>query len=85
MGKQLNIRSEKARARAIELSRELDASVVKVVEDALAAYRPELPRRLSTDEVIWSPLLEIDQRTVRESDCDFEINDLYDPETGLPV
>lgn len=38
--KQLNVRSQFARARASQLARETGMSVTEVVEDALRAYQP---------------------------------------------
>lgn len=81
MTKQFNIRSQKAHALALDLSRTLDRPLATVVEDALAAYK----RKLDDDEAeLWGPKLRAVQAAFRESKDDFKIEDLYDPETGLP-
>lgn len=85
MGSQFNIRSEKARALAIELSKDLEQPLAKIVEDALEAYRAIHPRRISRKELLWGSLLKEAQAEVRERGGTFEIDDLYDPETGLPA
>ncbi len=80
MPRQLNIRSD----RAVELARDLAARhrkpIARVVEEALEAYGGETKEeRLER----WKKMLEEDRKHLNDSD--FEIEDLYDPETGLPV
>lgn len=87
MGKQFNIRSEKAREIAIKWSRLRNEPLSKIVEEAMVAFdaaQPQ-PRPMTMREVLRSPLLARAQEAVRRSKSDFEIEDLYDPETGLPA
>lgn len=84
MAKQFNIRSEKAHALALDLSNRLGRPMHQIVEEALAAFDAAQPREVSEDE-LWGPMLERAQAAVREANCDFRIEDLYDPETGLPA
>lgn len=85
MGKQFNIRSEKAHALALDLSQRFNQPLSKIVEDALAAYDRAQPPRPTKNEVLWGPLLADAQRAVKEANSDFMIEDLYDAETGLPA
>ncbi len=82
MGRQLNIRSDRAYELASALSGKLGKSVTAVVEEALVAYRAasETP---SETLARWKVLLEQDRKHLNDSD--FKIEDLYDPETGLPA
>ncbi len=81
MTKQFNIRSERAHELAMDLSRMLDKPMSVIVEDALAAYK----RKLEDDEAeLWGPLLRETQAAFKASKVKFEIEDMYDPETGLP-
>ena len=82
MTRQFNIRSEKARELALDLSKMLHRPLATVVEDALTAYK----RKIDEDEAeLWGPLLRETQAAFRASTVKFEIEDLYDPETGLPA
>ena len=82
MGRQLNIRSDRAYEMASALSRKHRKSITAVVEEALAAYSQANETR---EEKLarWNHLLEEDRRYLNDSD--FKIEDLYDPETGLPA
>lgn len=81
MGKQFNIRSEKAHALALDLSQRFNQPLSKVVEDALTAY----DAKVAADEAeLWGPMLRAAQKEARESTSTFEVDDLYDPDTGLP-
>ena len=81
MTKQFNIRSEKAHALAVDLSKRRGKSLTQVVEDALEAY----DQRVAAKEAyVFGPLLREAQAAARRSPSDIKIEDLYDPETGLP-
>jgi hypothetical protein len=82
MGRQLNIRSDRAYALAAELSKKQHKSITKVVEEALAAYRQASETQSETVSR-WKKMLE--ETWAQRNDSDFKIEDLYDPETGLPV
>jgi hypothetical protein len=82
MGRQLNIRSDRAYALASELSKKQHKSITKVVEEALAAYQAANETQSET-VARWRELLEQDWANLNDSD--FRIEDLYDPETGLPA
>jgi hypothetical protein len=88
MGRQLNIRSDRARALAAELAARHSKPVTRIVEEALEAYakadrgKEEREDRETTLRQ-WRELLEEDRKYLNDSD--FEIDDLYDPETGLPA
>ena len=80
MARQLNIRSD----RAVELARDLAARhgkpVARIVEEALEAYGGETKEeRLAR----WKKMLE--EGLKEDNGSDFEIEDMYDPETGLPI
>lgn len=82
MGRQLNIRSDRAYEIATAIAHKEGKSITAVVEEALAAYQ----RATETSEerlARWKALLEEDWKNLNDSD--FEIEDLYDPETGLPA
>jgi hypothetical protein len=81
MSKQLNIRSDRAHALALDMSKRLHKPLAQVVEDALEAYH----KKIETEEAaLWGPLLRNAQVAARAFPPDFEIEDLYDPETGMP-
>lgn len=82
MGRQLNIRSDRAYALASELSKKQHKSITRVVEEALAAYR-QANETQSETVARWKKMLE--ETWAQRNDSDFKIDDLYDPETGLPV
>ena len=88
MGRQLNIRSDRARALAAELAARHNKPVTRIVEEALEAYAEaqkggeeaeDREAKLSR----WRDLLE--ETWANLNDSDFKIEDLYDPETGLPT
>lgn len=81
MPKQLNIRSDRAHGLALDMSRRFNRPLSKIVEDALEAYDAKNARE---EAELWGPLLREAQAAFRESKVKFEIEDLYDPETGLP-
>jgi len=82
MGRQLSIRSDRAYELASALSRKRHKSITKVVEEALAAFQQA---NETEDETVarWKKMLE--HTWAQRNDSDFKIEDLYDPETGLPV
>jgi hypothetical protein len=82
MGKQFNIRSERAHGLAVDLSRMLHRPMSVVVEDALFAYKQKID---DEEAELWGPLLAETQAAFKASKVKFEIDDLYDPETGLPA
>lgn len=86
MGRQLNIRSDRAHALAAELAARHNKPVARIVEEALEAYATlKAPAEQDREAKLrhWRELLEEDRKHLNDSD--FEIDDLYDPETGLPV
>lgn len=82
MGRQLNIRSDRAYEIASALSKKQRKSITTVVEEALAAYQAANETRGETF-ARWKKMLEKDWKNLNDSD--FRIEDLYDPETGLPA
>jgi hypothetical protein len=82
MGRQLNIRSDRAYEIASALSKKQRKSITTVVEEALSAYQAANETRGET-VARWKKLLEKDWENLNDSD--FRIEDLYDPETGLPA
>lgn len=82
MTKQLNIRSDRAHELALDMSRRFDQPLGKIVEDALEAYDA---KNAAEEAELWGPLLRAAQQAARESPSTFKIEDLYDPETGLPA
>jgi hypothetical protein len=82
MGRQLNIRSDRAYELANELAAREGKSITAIVETALAAYR-EATQPREGRLAHWKKLLEEDRKNL--SDSGFKIEDLYDPETGLPA
>ena len=85
MSKQFNIRSERARELAIELSKRLGKPLNQVVEEALQAYDEAQPRALTRADVFSREALEKLWAEAREKPEIFKIEDLYDSETGLPA
>jgi hypothetical protein len=85
VGRQLNIRSDRARALAAELAARHNKPVARIVEDALEAYAATEAGTEDRDATLrqWQALLEEDRRHLDNGG--FEIEDLYDPETGLPA
>lgn len=87
MGRQLNIRSERARELAIRVAKRRNVPITRAVEQALAEAdaRDEAEQRESraATRELWNRLLEEDWKHLNDSD--FKVEDLYDPETGLPV
>jgi hypothetical protein len=82
MGRQLNIRSDRAYQLASELADRQGKSITRVVEEALVAYQAAnetSQQRLAR----WTELLQ--ETWDNLNDSDFKIEDLYDPETGLPA
>ncbi len=84
MAKQFNIRNEIAYDLALRWSERLNMPMHKVVEQALRAFDAKQPKPVSAIERLKS-VLEHDQELLRRSQSAFEIEDLYDPETGLPT
>jgi hypothetical protein len=88
MGRQLNIRSDRAYSLATELAAHRGTSVTKVVEEALEGLRArdDADREAAVEAKLrhWMELLEEDWKHL-DPNSDFKIEDLYDPETGLPV
>jgi len=88
MGRQLNIRSDRARALAAELAERHNKPITRIVEEALEAYaKAEQGGEAAEDREAtlrrWRELLEVTWANLNDSD--FKIEDLYDPETGLPA
>jgi len=82
VGRQLNIRSDRAYELASAMADKQQRSVTSIVEEALAAYAEtiETPEETMTR---WRTMLEANRPLLARSD--FQIEDLYDPETGLPA
>lgn len=88
VGRQLNIRSDQAYQLATRIAGRRNGSITQAVVQALA----ELDARDSAAEegtkeqtlARWMALLEEDWKHLDPS-CDFKIEDLYDPVTGLPA
>ena len=84
MTRQFNIRSEKARELATKHARLTGKPLSQIVEEALEAFDKGQPK--AQDELqVWKRLLAESQALVRETKCNFKIEDFYDPETGLPA
>lgn len=81
MGKQFNIRSDRAHELATDMSKRFGKPINKVVEEALEAYDAH---NAAKEAEVWGPLLRAAQQAARETPADFDLDDLYDPETGLP-
>lgn len=88
MGRQLNIRSDRAFELATRLAAERGTAVTRVVEEALEqlarADEEQAEAKAQATLRRWMELLEEGWKQ-RDPDCDFKIEDLYDPETGLPA
>lgn len=88
MGRQLNIRSDEAYALASRIARRRSTSITDAVLQALTELdsRDEQRQRETREQKLarWMAMLEEDWKHL-DPECDFKIEDLYDPETGLPV
>ncbi len=82
MGRQFNIRSDRAYEIASEISERDGKTLSAVVEDALAAYQEATETREQRIQR-WQAMLAEDRKQMNDSD--FKIEDLYDSETGLPA
>jgi hypothetical protein len=85
MPRQLNIRSDRAAELARDLSARHGKPIALIVEEALEAYADEAAAKETPEERLerWLKLLEEDWKHLNRSE--FKIDDLYDPETGLPA
>lgn len=87
MGRQLNIRSDEAYELATRIAQRRNGSITQVVVQALAELDArDLAGEQETREqklARWKRLLAEDRKHF-DPNCDFKIEDLYDPETGLP-
>ncbi len=81
MGKQMNIRSDLAYELATQKAAWTGKTLAQVIEDALVADRE---REIEERRKRWDAALAIDRAALAESTDKFEIEDMYDPETGLP-
>ena len=88
MGRQLNIRSDRAYELATKLADERGTAVSRIVEEALERMARDDEERAEAKAQAtlrhWKELLEEGWKHL-DPDCDFKIEDLYDPETGLPA
>lgn len=88
MGRQLNIRSDQAYELATRIAARRETSITDAVLQALTALnaRDEAEERETKEQKLarWMALLEEDWKHL-DPNCDFKIEDLYDPETGLPA
>ena len=82
MGKQFNIRSDIAYEIATDMANRHGKPVARVVEEALTAYRAQ---EIDKRRKLWLEALDHDWTLLRQSTSNFEIDDLYDPETGFPA
>lgn len=82
MGRELKIESDRAYELASALADKHGKSVTAIVEEALAAYHAAMEQPSERMEH-WLSLLEEDWKHLNGSD--FKVEDLYDPETGLPA
>jgi hypothetical protein len=83
MKDQVHIRNAEAAQLARTLARQTGKTMSEVVLDALRQYRPGTGRPTSSKRAArWRRLLEEGRRGLREPEIPIE--DLYDPETGLP-
>lgn len=80
VGRQLNIRSDRAYELAVDLAKMKGKSIAIAVEEALEAHREQ---EIEARRKRRRALLEEDWKDRNQST--FEIEDLYDPETGLPA
>jgi hypothetical protein len=87
MGRQLNIRSDQAYELATRIAARRETSITDAVLLALTELdaRDESHARETREEkrARWNQLLEEGWKQLNDSD--FRIEDLYDPETGLPA
>jgi hypothetical protein len=87
MGQQIAIRSDKARELVDRLSERHGKSITAVIEDALQQMdaQDEATRAAEREarRICWHEALEHDRAILRESNVNFEIEDMYD-EDGLP-
>jgi hypothetical protein len=84
MTKQFNIRSAKAHAIALKHARARSQSLQQIVEAALEEFDSK-HQPIVDEETLWGSLLRKAQDEVRRSKSNFRIEELYDPETGLPA
>lgn len=86
MPRQLNIRSDRAHALAARLAARHGKPVARIVEEALQAYEAANGGAETPEERLarWQKLLDQDRKRFC-GDESFKIEDLYDPETGLPA
>ena len=87
MGRQLNIRSDRAYELANRIAQRRKIPVSQAVERVLeeADLREQQEQRETRERKLarWNLLLEEGWKHLNDSD--FKIEDLYDPETGLPA
>jgi hypothetical protein len=81
MARQLNIRSDRAYRLAASLASRQGRPIAAVVEEALALYDAASGAPGARLER-WKAQLETSRRRLNADP--FEIDDLYDPDTGLP-
>jgi hypothetical protein len=82
MGKQFNIRSDMAYELATEMAAIHGKPIARIVEEALTAYRAQ---EIEERRKRWDAALAHDRALLRQSTSNFEIEDLYDSETGFPA
>ena len=82
MGRQLNIRSDRAYEIAAALAEKEGKSITAIVEAALAAYQQA---NETSEERLARWKAQLEETWANLNDSDFKIEDLYDPETGLPA
>jgi hypothetical protein len=84
LGKQIAIRSERARELVTRLSQRHGKSITATIEDALAEMDSRDEAALAERRARWRAVIAHDQKLIRESGITFEIEDMYD-EDGLPI
>jgi hypothetical protein len=84
MTKQFNIRSAKAHAIALKLSRTTGKPLHQVVEEALEALDASHTGAAESWET-WQAKLQPTWDYLAKRPAEFRIEDLYDPETGMPA
>ena len=82
MGREVTIKSERALEHAERVAQRRNISIEQAIEDALAAFDIETAHKEAKLRR-WETLLLEDRKHLNDSD--FAIEDLYDPETGLPA
>jgi hypothetical protein len=82
MGKQMNIRSDLAYELATQKAQVTGKTLAQVIEDALVADRAREDKDFA---LRFNAALAHDRALLRESRSNFKIEDLYDPDTGLPT